>query len=56
MKTILRNLMLVAFAAAVTQTSFGHVPFNIPDAGASAVLVAIGAAGLVAARGIFRKK
>ena len=56
MKTVLRISFVVASLAAISQATFAAPPPPLPDGGASAVLVAIGAAGLVAARGIFRKK
>lgn len=55
MKTT-RILMVVAFLAAVSQPIFADGPVRVPDGGATAVLLGLGVAGLVAARGVFKKK
>jgi hypothetical protein len=57
MKTILRLAMVAAFIAAASPKVFAESPpLNLPDGGSSAILVAMGAAGLVAARRMFGKK
>ena len=49
--------MLIAFAAAASPVVLAFdAPVNVPDGGATALLVAMGAAGLVAANKGLRKK
>jgi hypothetical protein len=54
----LSTLLTLAVIAAASPSIFavGVLPPNVPDSGASALLLGIGSFGLLAARQIFRKK